>query len=167
MDLIGKKFNRLIAIEKTKRKYATYYKCICDCGNETMVYRGNLKSGKVKSCGCLMKEFARNSFYNSFYKHGCSGYNETKEYTAWQNMKTRCYNENYHNYHRYGGRGIKVCDKWLNDFQAFLDDVGNAPGLEYSIDRIDNDGHYEPGNVRWADGFKQIHNRSISNHMIE
>ena len=146
MDLTGQKFGKLILIEKIVIKYRTYYKCKCDCGNELVVSHSNLQSGNTKSCGCLRKEIV---LANRF-KHGCSGYSETKEYRAWKDMKTRCYNPNYIRYNCYGGRGIKVCEIWLNDFQAFLDDVGFAPSPDHSIDRIDNDGHYEPGNVRWA-----------------
>ena len=84
----------------------------------------------------------------------------TKEYRAWAGMKDRCYNSNHIYYHRYGGRGIKICERWLNNFEAFLADVGPAPSSEHSIDRINNDGNYEPGNVKWSTVFEQNHNRS-------
>ena len=83
----------------------------------------------------------------------------TKEYTAWVSMKQRCYNPNNIIYHRYGGRGIKICERWLNSFEAFYEDVGPAPSSEHSIDRIDNNGNYEPSNVKWSTQFEQAHNR--------
>ena len=162
--LLNQKFGRLFTIEKIRTKMLTRYKCICDCGNEVMVKHSNLQSGHTKSCGCLSRETSSINGLNNF-KHGQST-NRTKEYHAWKNMKVRCYNKNFEDYHHYGGRGIKVCERWLNDFQAFLDDVGKAPGEEYSIDRIDNDGHYEPRNVRWATKSEQTSNRSTSKHIF-
>ena len=165
MDLIGQKFGRLIPLEKWSIKRRTYYKCKCDCGNEKFIYRNDLKrrdDKAVKSCGCLQKEKAS----ESNYKHGCSSYVQTKEYNAWCSMKYRCYNKNFEDYHRYGGRGIKVCERWLNSFENFLTDVGFAPSPDHSIDRIDNDGHYEPGNVRWATKSEQASNRSTSKHIF-
>lgn len=89
------------------------------------------------------------------YKHGMS---RTQEYTIWIGMKVRCYNPKAINFHEYGGRGIIVCDEWRDDFSAFLRDVGPRPGRGYSIDRIDNDGNYEPGNVRWVTMRQQSNN---------
>ena len=89
--------------------------------------------------------------------------NATPEKDAWRAMKTRCYCKKYHSYNRYGGRGIKVCDEWLNDCQAFLDYIGNKPEpkSKYSLDRIDNNGNYEPGNVKWSTREQQNYNRQL------
>jgi len=96
-------------------------------------------------------------------KHGqCSGYESTKEYMAWMAMKFRCYNPKNKAYRRYGGRGIKVCDQWLNSFEQFLSDVGPAPSPKHSVGRIDNDGNYEPGNIEWQLPKPQANNRSTS-----
>ena len=158
-DLTGQKFGRLILIERIVIKHKTNYKCVCDCGNEIITRSFDLKSGHSKSCGCLQIEAGFfNGLNNRVHGHS-SGRKRTKEYRAWEGMKDRCLNPNYHAYDRYGGRGIKVCEKWLNSFENFLDDVGLAPNIEYSIDRIDNNGNYEPGNVRWVDDWTQAHNR--------
>ena len=154
--MIGLKFGRLTIIEKIKVKYAIRYRCICDCGNETVVYSHRLKGGYTKSCGCYKREV--DSIRE--LKHGqARAYNRTKEYQAWLAIKTRCYNINYKFYYRYGGRGIKVCDEWINNFQAFFDHIGEAPSIDHSIDRINNNGNYEPGNVRWATSYEQRANR--------
>lgn len=160
--LTGIRFGRLIAIEKIKVKYITKYKCTCDCGNEVIIDHGSLQSGRTKSCGCLNKEKAS----ENAYKHGHSGYNESKEYRTWCNMKIRCYNKNHNRFEHYGGKGIKVCDRWLNSFENFLADMGNAPSSEYSIDRINNDGDYDPNNCRWATASEQINNSSNKNSVI-
>ena len=154
--MISQKFNRLIIVEKWSIKGRTYYKCVCDCGNKIIVRSDSLKSGNTKSCGCLKEE---KDFINKIIHGQAISNNHTKEYKAWEKMKVRCYNPNYHAYHRYGGRGIKVCDKWLNSFEAFFTDVGKAPSLDHSIDRIDNDGNYEPGNVKWSTQYEQVNNR--------
>lgn len=91
--------------------------------------------------------------------------NEIPEYKAWKKMKERCYNPNVHAFNRYGGRGIKVCEEWRTDFFSFLRDVGNRPSSKHSIDRINNDGDYEPGNVRWGTKQEQANNR-ITNTRI-
>ena len=162
MNLTGLKFGKLTVISLAGcTNYREYkWNCKCDCGNETIVFEKNLRRSHTKSCGCLKVEKGIENSQNN-YKHGHnkSGGNKSKEYTAWESMKARCYNKNYHHYNCYGGRGIKVCDKWLNDFQAFLNDVGYAPNVDYSLDRINNNGHYEPGNVRWADIYQQNQNK--------
>lgn len=81
------------------------------------------------------------------------------EYKAWVSMKSRCYNPNENGYEHYGGRGIKVCDRWLDDYQSFLDDMGKRPSLNHSIDRIDNDGNYEPSNCKWSEPYEQVRNQ--------
>lgn len=96
------------------------------------------------------------------HKFGC-----TKEYRAWESMKTRCYNKRFKFYDYYGGRGIQVCDEWRDDFQAFFDYIGEAPSPDHSIDRIDNNGNYEPGNVRWALDYDQMNNRGAYNVPIK
>ncbi|HNB01941.1 MAG TPA: hypothetical protein PLK61_09060 [Nitrosomonas sp.] len=165
MDLIGQKFNRLIVIEFAGRsKYgASKYKCRCECGNEKIILANSLKSGNTKSCGCLAVETGKIKGKINGLKRRIHGQavtsKETKEYKAWQNMKDRCYNVNYKGYKHYGRRGIRVCDKWLNNFETFFNDVGKAPSSNYSLDRINNDGNYEPGNVKWSTSFEQNQNR--------
>jgi hypothetical protein len=91
--------------------------------------------------------------------HACRG-QKSLIYLAWVRMNSRCYNQHYHRFHRYGGRGVRVCDRWRNDFEAFLDDVPAHPGPGYSLHRINNDGDYEPGNVKWATVKEQACNSS-------
>lgn len=157
MDLIGQKYGRLTVVENKTIGYKYKWKCICDCGNETIVYHGHLRSGHTNSCGCLNRE----AVINRQYKHGQSGYNTSKEYMTWLAMKSRCYNSNNISYKYYGERGIKICERWLNNFENFLTDMGKAPTKDHSIDRINNDGNYEPSNVRWTLPIEQANNRRI------
>lgn len=164
-DLTNKKFDKLLVIEKvSKNKYGhIIWKCKCDCGNFKLVSGENLKSLKTKSCGCYNKELtAQRNF-----KHGHNTRENTSiEYTAWSQMIGRCYNVNNTRYKNYGGRGIKVCDKWLNDFNAFLSDIGVRPTIQHSLDRIDVNKDYSPENCRWATDIEQARNRT-NNHWIE
>jgi hypothetical protein len=124
---------------------------ICATPFECMIT--SVKVG-TKSCGCLAIKVTK----ETATKHGKSN---TKEYRAWMAAKNRCYNENDHNYNDWGGRGIKMYDGWVNDFQAFFDYIGKAPSKKHSLDRYPNNdsGHYEPGNVRWATTKQQANNK--------
>lgn len=159
IDLRGQKFGRLLITEFVGRiKGKTKWKAICDCGNETIVSTSDLRSNNTKSCGCYVLE--------SRIKHGHSrNHKITPEYSVWISMKGRCYNKNEKEYKYYGGRGIIVCDRWLERFDNFFDDMGVRPSKKHSIDRINNDGNYEPSNCRWATTKEQSRNRS-DNHYL-
>lgn len=122
----------------------------CSCGNQYLASYGDLVTGKTKSCGCFRLERAT--------KHGhCKNKSFSRTYSSWRDMKRRCTNPNHKQFHNYGGRGISVCEHW-KQFENFIADMGECPpGLE--IDRIDNNGNYEPGNCRWATEAQQQRNR--------
>jgi hypothetical protein len=158
-DISGLISGKLTAIRRsgTNSSGSAIWECQCSCGSKRDVKASYIKTGKVTHCGC---EYLDKS--NPRKKHGMYG---TKEYNAWNAMKSRCYNKDYPSYSSYGGRGIKVCDEWLNNFTAFYEYIGDAPSVEYSLDRINFDGDYEPGNVRWATVYTQNNNRG-SNRVI-
>ena len=163
-DLTGQRFGRWTVIgEAPKKGSQSYWRCVCDCGTAKDVYAYSLTKGVSMSCGCQRdEETARRNF-----KHGvCDGcHTETppRTYNCWRNMKARCQNPNNHKYPIYGGRGITVCDNWQT-FAGFYADMGDCPE-GHSIDRIDNDGNYEPGNCRWATVEQQMSNQS-TNRML-
>lgn len=155
-DLIGKTFNRLTVIEKMPPVFngRRRWRCSCVCGGETIVPTFEITSGGTKSCGCLGIEILRANRVKHMENKN------SKEYMAWCGMKARCYNKNGTKYSRYGKRGIIVCDRWRDNFSNFLEDMGRAPTAEHSLDRIDNDGNYEPINCRWAIELVQANNKS-------
>lgn len=164
-ELTGKIYGywTIIGLSNKKSKYRQpYVVCKCKCGTEKEVLLTTLRSGRSKSCGCYRKEQLKETPHN--YLHGKQG---TPEYNSWNSMIHRCCNKKHKNYSDYGGRGIKVCDKWLDKITGviqFIQDVGEKPEPKhlYSLDRIDNEGNYEPGNVRWAKSSTQNNNRRKS-----
>lgn len=130
--------------------------CRCSCGTERRYRNNGLRRGFWQSCGCKQKINAAEGRVT----HGhARGGKRSPELTAWRMMLRRCNDPKNKDYHNYGGRGIKVCPEWLNSFEAFFAHIGLKPDPSYSIDRIDVNGHYEPGNVRWADKWTQANNK--------
>lgn len=157
-DLTGLIFGRLRVVGIVPESRGTKnikWDCVCECGNHKDVSGCHLKSGHTSSCGCLHKE----KFTTSRITHGhTSGRNISPTYQTWSSMLKRCNNPAATNYDRYGGRGIKVCDRW-HEFESFLNDMGERPSTDYEIDRIDNNGNYEPGNCRWVTAKRNSRNR--------
>ena len=150
-DLSLQKFGRLTALYRLHNtKGKTKWLCVCECGNLTEVKYGNLVFGSTKSCGCLHKE-------GSHHTHNKSN---TRLHRIWRNIKSRCYNSNKPDYKYYGGRGIKVCDEWLNDFMSFYKwAMYNGYKDNLTIDRINGDENYSPYNCRWVNMKQQSRNR--------
>ena len=153
--LEGQHFGRLTVLERTIIKNRGFYICKCECGNTTTVRIDALKTGKTKSCGCIIREQARSG--NNRRKHGMWN---TRLHRIWGAMKTRCHNPNCERFPDYGGRGIEVCEEWKNNFQAFYDwATANGYKDELTIDRINVNGNYEPSNCRWATIKEQNNNK--------
>lgn len=153
-NLAGMRFGKLTVIERAPDRpgnSCAIWRCICDCGNEKLKSSHDLKRAHAPSCGCWGRE--RISAAVSTHRR-----TKSKEYYCWAGIKQRCSNPKNLMYRHYGGRGIRICDRWSESFEAFLEDMGFAPPGT-SIDRIDNDGDYEPGNCRWTTRDVQGKNR--------
>lgn len=157
IDLTGKVFGRLTVVEQTKveGRKGKHWLCDCSCGSKGILKRGDgMVSGKVQSCGCIASEIQSKRMAEYNKTNVTHGMTQTKTYRVWVNMKVRCYDENSQYFHLYGGRGIKVCDRWFNSFEAFLEDMGEKPE-NLSISRIDTNMGYSKENCEWADRFTQ------------
>ncbi len=154
---IGDRFGRLLIVGPSPRLSPRNkrWACICDCGNKKAVGQGELTSGKTKSCGCLRRELtAKNRTTHGNARRG----KHSREYRIWRGIISRCTLETNPAWSDYGGRGITVCERWLNSFETFLADMGRCP-TGMSIERKHNDGGYHPGNCVWATAAQQAKNR--------
>jgi hypothetical protein len=162
--VIGQRFSRLVVLEFVGKStdHRLLWRCRCDCGNEAIVLGSDLRRQSTRSCGCLRREIAiekakQKAQIAKTHGHACRNAH-SPEYGVWTSMKERCSAPNSKDWPRYGGRGIKVCDEWINDFERFFRDMGPRPSKKHSIDRIDNEKGYEPGNCRWATAIEQASN---------
>lgn len=155
IDLTGKKFGKLTVLKRvgTDGHRNPTWLCECECGNKKVIRGNSLKSGNTTSCGCVAKERIRNL-------NLITGQYKSRLHRIWSSMKTRCYNIHHNSFNLYGGRGITVCDEWKNDFKEFYNwAMSNGYQENLTIDRINNDGNYEPSNCRWVDVKTQSNNR--------
>lgn len=154
LDITGMRFGRLVAVRETGQRKpgaGTIWRCLCDCGSLACIGVHPLRSGNTRSCGCLK----RDATSARARVHGMSS---SAEHAIWRVMKDRCLNARNARFESYGGRGITVCKRWRDSFQNFFNDMGPRPKGK-SLDRINNDGNYEPGNCRWATATQQNQNR--------
>ena len=137
------------------------YQCKCECGNIVNVQMYHLKSGHSKSCGCTKKEVSRLAGQKHFTHGHWKGNKSTPEYNTWCAMRNRCYNKNHKDYKYWGAKGVIVCDRWVDSFSNFIEDMGLKPTAKHSLDRINPFGNYELSNCRWATSSEQANNKRI------
>lgn len=156
-DITGQKFNHLVVLGPSHRdeRGSVLWTCRCVCGKDFAVPSSRLRNGRTRSCGC--RKF--DNIAERKVKHGHARRGRKSVYGIWMKMLRRCYDPKDSQYERYGGRGIKVCDRWRTSIDAFASDMGPRPSRGHSIDRKDNDGNYEPGNCKWSTTVEQENNR--------
>jgi hypothetical protein len=165
-DIIGNTYSRLTVVSYSHVTITPggskihHYNCNCSCGGKITARKNSLIQGNPKSCGCISKEKSLNGERRRY------GVDLIPEYGVWLGMKGRCYNLNDTKYKNYGARGIIVCNRWLNSFHDFLEDMGNRPSSKHSIERDNVNGNYEPNNCRWATDIEQANNRT-NNRVLE
>lgn len=153
--MLGERSHRLVVVDamtdRSGKRVRYLLLCLCDCGELFLTEKCSVRTGHTKSCGCLTRD-------RTIERNKTHGHSKDSEYRAWAHMLGRCRNKNKRDYKYYGGRGIKVCERWLN-FENFLQDIGEKPTKDHTLDRIDVDGDYEPGNCRWATRSEQCRNQ--------
>lgn len=165
-NIDGQRFGRLMVLSEMERDRSTTNRVRrfilkCDCGQHTIGRMDVLRRGDLRSCGCLKREVCT-AILRSYRRtrHGDNRKGKTApEYICWRGMIQRCEYPPFNDYKYYGGRGVKVCERWRNSYENFLADMGRKPSPKHSIDRIDPSGNYEPGNCRWATASEQRLNR--------
>lgn len=162
IDIQGKRFTRLLVLSqagKDKWGQATWL-CQCDCGKKVVTTSSNLRTAHTLSCGCWRNEATgrANTKHGHTYRRVNGKISASREYRSWQGMKKRCLDVTHVYYKNYGGRGITICDNWITSFENFLSDMGARP-VNTTLDRINNNGNYEPANCRWATYLQQASNK--------